>query len=256
MLSSKTGRILIPEAGYSHPNWQGVNHFNYRYDYSAAGTRRSVEDSLQRMGVPSLDIVFIHDLSPDNGDLGERWQGYFDEAAKGAMPELVRMREEGLIKAWGLGVNTLEPALQAMEVSDPDIILSATQYTLLKHADALQRLFPACRARDVSLMLGSPLNAGYLAGGDRYNYGSDVPDDIAERRRRYQALARDHQVDLRTAALQFCNAPDVVSCIIPGASRPEHVRENAASMSERIPPAFWSDAKEQGLIEQDAPTPG
>lgn len=255
VLSTKVGRLLKPESGYSHKNWQGVNNFNYEYDYSASGTRRSIEDSLQRMGVPSLDVVFIHDLSPDNEDMGEGWKEHFEVAVKGAMPELVKMREEGLIKAWGMGVNTLPPALGAIERSDPDIILSATQYSLLKHKDALNDLFPAAEKRGVSLVLGAPLNSGYLAGNEYFNYSKDVPQDMQRKRERYQALAREHGVDLRTAALQFCNAPSVVSAIIPGASKAEHIRENAASMSAKIPGEFWVAAKREGLLEENAPIP-
>lgn len=253
--SSKTGRLLIPDRGYSHPNWQGVNNFNYEYDYSASATRRSIEDSLQRMGVPNLDMVFIHDLSPDNADLGDRWKEHFDIAVKGAMPELIKMREEGLIKGWGMGVNTLPPAMGALEQSDPDVILIATQYSLLKHDDALKELFPTAQSRDVSLVLGAPLNSGYLAGNQYYNYSTDVPEGIREKRERYRELARAHDTDLRTAALQFCNAPSVVASVLHGASKPGHVRENVASLSVQIPPEFWAAAKQQGLMAENAPTP-
>lgn len=256
ILSTKVGRLLKPEPGYSHDDWKGVSNFNYEYDYTAAGTRRSIEDSLQRMGVPSLDVVFIHDLSPDNVDMGEGWKEHFEVAVKGAMPELVKMREEGLIKAWGMGVNTLPPALGAIERSDPDIILSATQYSLLKHKDALNQLFPAADRQGVSIVVGAPLNSGYLAGNDYFNYSQDAPPEIQQKRERYRQLAHEHQVDLRTAALQFANAPSVVSAIIPGASKPEHVRENVASMSVQVPSEFWSAAKQAGLIEENAPTPG
>ncbi len=255
VLSSKIGRLLEPDPGYDHPGWKGIDNFRPEWDFSASATRRSIEDSLQRMGVPRLDMVFIHDLSPDH--MGEQWREHFEVARKGAMPELVKMREEGLIKGWGLGVNTLEPLLKTLEVSDPDISLLATQYSLLKHEDALTRAFPACRERNVSLVLGAPLNSGYLAGGEYYNYNRGAPQDIAQRRERYRALAQEHGVDLRTAALQFCNAPDVVAAVIPGASSPEQVRENVASMVEaRVPSAFWKAAKSQGLLHEDAPTPG
>ena len=256
LLSSKTGRILYPDPGYSHKNWQGTNHFNYKYDYSASATRRSIEDSLQRMGVPSLDVVFIHDLSPDNKDLGENWTEHFEVALKGAMPELNKMREEGLIKGWGMGVNELPPARRAIEESDPDVILLATQYSLLKHADALNNLFPLAEKREVTFVLGAPLNSGYLAGSEYYNYSRDVPDDIRAKRDRYRQLAKNHDVDLRTAALHFCNAPSVVSSVLHGASTPEQVRQNVASMSATVPADFWRAAKNQGLIEENAPVPG
>lgn len=254
VLSSKTGRLLEPDPGYDHPGWQGVDNFRPQWDFSAAATRRSIEDSLQRLGVPRLDMVFIHDLSPDH--MGAQWREHFEVARKGAMPELVKMRDEGLIKGWGLGVNTLEPLLQAMDASDPDICLLATQYSLLKHEDALARAFPACAQRNVSLVLGAPLNSGYLAGGEYYNYDRGAPAEIAERRERYRTLAREHDVDLRTAALQFCNAPSVVAAVVAGASSPEQVRQNVASMVEAsVPTAFWQAAKAQGLLHPDAPTP-
>lgn len=254
--SSKIGRLMVPEPGYDQEGWGGVNHFNYKYDYSASGTRRSVEDSLQRMGVPSLDMVFIHDLSPDNVDMGENWREYFQTALEGAMPELTRMREEGLIKGWGMGVNTIPPARAAIEQSDPDVILLATQYSLLKHDDALNQLFPLAEQRDVSFVLGAPLNSGYLAGNDYYNYSKEAPEHIREKRERYRKLAQEYDVDLRTAALHFCNAPDVVSAILPGASKPEHIRQNMASLSASVPSEFWQAAKQQGLMEEDAPVPG
>lgn len=254
-ISSKIGRLLEPDPGYDHDGWEGVNNFNYTYDYSASGTRRSIEDSLQRMGVPSLDMVFIHDLSPDNVDMGENWRDYFQTALNGAMPELIKMREEGLIKGWGMGVNTIPPAQAAIEQSDPDVILLATQYSLLKHDDALNRLFPLAEQREVSFVLGAPLNSGYLAGNNYYNYKKGAPEHIHQRREQYRKLAKEMNVDLRTAALQFCNTPNVVSAILPGASKPEHIRENMASLSASIPSEFWEAAKRKGLIEENAPVP-
>lgn len=254
LVSSKIGRLLIPDPGYDHPGWEGVNNFNYEWDFSADATRRSVEDSLQRLGIPRLDMVFVHDLSPDH--MGEQWKARFETARQGAFPALVKMREEGLIKAWGLGVNTIQPVLDALDASDPDIMLLATQYSLLKHEDALHRAFPACAERNVSIVVGAPLNSNYLAGGEYFNYSRDVPADIRGKRERYRQLAREHKTDLRTAALQFCNAPEVVAAIIPGASSPQQVRENVASMSTPVPAAFWQAAKDQGLMDAEAPTPG
>lgn len=253
-LSSKVGRLLQAKPGYSHKDWK-TEGFGYQYDYSASATRRSVEDSLQRMGVSSLDLVFIHDLSPDNEDLGDGWREHFEVAINGAMPELVKMREEGLIKGWGMGVNTLEPTLGAIEASDPDVILQACQYSLLQHDDAVERLLPVCRQRDISLVIGAPLNSGYLAGNDYFNYSKEIPAGMADKRQRAQALAREHGTDLRTAALHFCNAPDVVAAIIPGGSTAEQIRQNVASMSATVPAEFWQAAEEQGLIHPDAPVP-
>lgn len=257
-LSSKVGRLLTATAGpLQETMWDDPAPFRYRYDYSAAGTRRSVEDSLNRLGVPQLDVVFIHDLSPDNeDDLGMPWEQRFAEAAKGAMPELTRMRAEGLIKAWGFGVNRPEPALLALEEADPDIFLLACQYSLLDHAQALHETFPRIAARGASVVVGSPLLAGYLAGRDRYLYEGTVPDWAPARRARVQAICDRHGVDLRTVALQFAAAPEVVSAIVPGARNPQQVLANVASMAVEVPSALWDELKHEGLVEADAPVPG
>ena len=147
VLSSKVGRILKSQPGkMPETMWVNPAPFDYKYDYSAEAVRRSVEDSLQRLGVERLDYVFIHDLSPDHNEEyedGVTWLDHFEVAKNGAMPELTKMREEGIIKGWGLGVNTIEPILKTIEVADPDIFLSAIQYSMVDHKDSIDRLFPA-----------------------------------------------------------------------------------------------------------------
>lgn len=257
VLSTKIGRILEPDGDFEMPNalWKGKLNFSYKYDYTAEGVRKSVEDSLHRMGLPYLDIVFIHDLSPDNGDMGENWIDYFEEAKKGAMPELTKMREEGLIKAWGFGVNRIEPILRTIEVADPDIFLSATRYSLIEHEDVLNRLFPVCEKNEISLVMGAPLNSGFLAGHDRYNYSNNIPQKFLQKRDRLCEITKNHQVDLRSAALQFCAAPKVAASVIPGASTAEQAAANVASMSEEIPEDFWKELKAEKLIASNAPEP-
>ncbi len=255
VISTKVGRLLTPTADVPQTMWKNPSPFAYRYDYTADGTRRSIEDSLQRMGLAHLDIVFIHDLSPDNGDLKEKWTESFDIAAKGAMPALARLREEGVIKGWGFGVNTIEPCLRALDAGDPDLFLLATQYSIVHHEDALNRLFPKCDERGVSIVVGAPLNSGFLAGRERYNYREEVPPPIKAKGQRIAALAKEHGTDLRTASLQFCNAPPTVSSVIPGASTGQQVKENAASMTATIPAEFWAALKREKLIAGNAPTP-
>lgn len=253
VISTKVGRLMYPDANFTHGMWKGRLNFNYKYDYTAEGARKSVEDSLLRLGIPSLDIVFIHDLSPDNEDLKDKWLEYFKIAQNGAMKELTKMRDEGLIKAWGLGVNTIEPALKTLEVADPDIFLSATQYSLVKHKDDLNTLFPACEKRGVSIVAGAPLAAGLLAGKDRYLYNGEKPADIMAKYEKMKKIAAAHMVDLRTAALQFTVAPKVISATIPGARTAKQVTENAASMKASIPADFWAELKKEKLIELNAP---
>ncbi|MCC4605635.1 aldo/keto reductase [Xanthomonas campestris pv. badrii] len=256
VLSTKVGRLLTATSKPPKTMWVQPSPFDYRYDYSAAGVRRSIEDSLQRLGVSQIDIVYIHDLSPDNEkDLGMPWEQRFAEAAKGAMPELTRMRKEGLIKAWGFGVNRPEPALRAIEEADPDIFLLACQYSLLDHAQALHDTFPKIARHGASVVVGAPLLAGYLAGRERYLYDGTVPEWAPATRQKAMAICERHGVDLRTVALQFAAAPNVVSAVIPGARTPAQASANAASMRVAIPAALWEELKREKVIEADAPVP-
>ena len=228
------------------------------FDYTASGVRRSVEDSLQRLGVDSLDIVFVHDLSSDNKLLPTSWQEQFDIAVKGAFPELTRMGKEGLIKGWGIGVNTPEPILRVFSEADPDVCLMASQYSLIDHKNALNQLFPAVRQKNASLVVGSSLNAGFISGSPRYNYGKEsykIPIEFLEKRKRLREVAANYGVDLRTAALQFSAAPDVAAALVVGASSEQQILADYTSMQTKIPAEFWAELKAEKLIEENAPTP-
>ena len=252
IISSKIGRILTAAPQPAETFWANPDSFDYTYDYSADATRRSIEDSLQRLGISSLDIAFVHDLSPDQPGMDNgKWLEYFDQAVKGAMPELSKMRDEGMIKAWGMGVNTLEPILKCNEQSDPDLHLAALQYSLMEHEEAITKLFPSCDQRGISVVVGAPLNNGFLAGADRYNYGPEIPAGFKRKRARMQAIAKSYGIDLRTAALQFSAGPETVSSVIPGARKPGQPEENIASMSVNIPADFWAELKSENLIAEN-----
>jgi D-threo-aldose 1-dehydrogenase len=260
IVSSKVGKLLkasktAKTKGY-FPFSPSPN--DVTYDYTASGVRRSIEDSLQRLGIDSLDIAFVHDLSSDNKYLPTPWQEQFEIARKGAFPELTRMREEGLIEGWGIGVNTPEPIMRLLDVADPDICLLASQYSLIDHKNALNQVFPAARAKNVSFVIGSSLNAGFISGSPRYNYGKDsykIPPAFLDKRKRLGEIASNHGVDLRTAALQFSAAPDVAAALVVGASSEEQILADYTSIQTRIPAEFWADLKAQSLIEQNAPVP-
>jgi D-threo-aldose 1-dehydrogenase len=258
VLSTKVGRLL--KASPNAPTRLKANFApalnEVIYDYSAAGVRRSIEDSLQRLGIERIDMVFVHDLSPDNTSLEGGWERHFEIARNGAFPELTRMRQEGLIRGWGLGVNRPEPILATLDAADPDVFLLASQYSLIDHQYALDHVFPAVRARNVSLVMGSPLNAGFLSGSDRYNYDSGIPAGYEEKRARLAEIAEDHGVDLRTAALQFAAMPDVAAAVIPGARTARQITGDAESMKVAIPAPFWAELKAEGLIARNAPTSG
>ena len=260
VISSKVGKLLkASKTAKNHELFPfSPSPNDVIFDYTASGVRRSIEDSLQRLGIDSLDIVFVHDISSDNKLLPTSWQEQFEIAAKGAFPELTRMREEGLIKGWGIGVNTPEPILRVLSEADPDVCLLASQYSLIDHKNALNQLFPAVRRKNASLVVGSSLNAGFISGSPRYNYGKDsykIPAEILEKRKKLREVAANHGVDLRTAALQFSASPDVAAALIVGASSEQQILADYTSMQTKIPAEFWAELKTQKLIEQEAPTP-
>ncbi len=250
-LSTKVGRLLVPIRDPARERFGFVDGlpFAVQFDYSADGARRSIEDSLERLGLDRIDIAYIHDVGEDTH--GPVWRDRFDEAMAGAAVALRQMRDEGVIRAWGLGVNLVEPCLRALDAADPDLFLLAGRYTLLD-TGALDTLFPQCAARGVSVVAGGPYNSGLLAGGGTYNYAPAAADMIAHRDR-LAAVCRRHGVDLRAATLQFCAAHPVVAAVIPGGRSAEEVRQNAALMTAVIPPALWAELRDLGLIPAHAP---
>jgi D-threo-aldose 1-dehydrogenase len=260
VLSSKVGKLLKASKTAKNKEYFPFSPSpnDVVYDYTASSVRRSIEDSLQRLGIDSLDIAFVHDISSDNKNLPTPWQEQFEIARKGAFPELTRMREEGLIKGWGIGVNTPEPIMRLLEVADPDVCLLASQYSLIDHKNALDQVFPAARAKNVTFVVGSSLNAGFISGSPRYNYGKEsykIPPAFLEKRKRLREVAGNHGVDLRTAALQFSATPDVAAALVVGASSEQQILADYTSMQTKIPAGFWAELKAQNLIEQNAPVP-
>jgi D-threo-aldose 1-dehydrogenase len=249
-LCTKVGRLLDPfeDAPREQHKFVDALKFRVRFDYSADGVLRSIEHSLARLGLPRLDVVLIHDCAPDPH--GPAWRARFDEAMAGAAPALTRLREEGVIRAWGLGVNDVEPCLLALDRADPDLFLIAGRYTLLDQA-ALPALLPGCAARGASLIIGGPYNSGLLAGGTTFNYAA-APAALVAKRDRIATLCAAHAVDMKAAALQFCAAPEVVACVIPGGRTAPEVAENARLMQAPIPAAFWTALRAEGLIPDEA----
>lgn len=254
ILSTKVGRLVQEE----HEQKSGLFEFGHQKkvitDYSAEATKRSIEDSLRRLQTDRLDVVFIHDTSRDF--YGDEWVSLFDQARQGAFTVLSQLKEDGVIKGWGLGVNTTEPIELAldMEAATPNISLSATQYTLLQHERALQRMMPRSEAQDAKIVVGGPFNSGALLGGDHFDYG-EIPAEIQDRVATLNEIAERYDVSLKAAALQFSTAHPAVAAVIPGSSRPERIREDLESIGASIPADFWQELRERRLISADAPLP-
>jgi len=252
VLSTKVGRLLRPDPSRPEnaPFVDGLP-FRVEADYSYDATMRSVEDSYQRLGLAQIDVAFVHDLAADH--LGDAWEEQFEVARTGAFRALDKLRDEGVIKGWGLGVNLTEPCIRALEQADPDVFLLAGRYSLLNQP-ALGRLFPMCGERGVHVVVGGPYNSGLLAGGRTFEY-QEAPPEMVAKRDRIAAVCQRHGADIRAAALQFCAAHPVVAAIIPGAKRPEKVAENARLMAASVPAKLWQELKQEQLIPADAPTP-
>jgi D-threo-aldose 1-dehydrogenase len=260
VISSKVGKLLTAardnRAKDYFPFTNSPN--NLHYDYSADGVRRSIEDSLQRLGLDRLDMVFVHDLSPDNPWLPGDWKELWKTARDGAFPELTRMREEGLIDGWGMGVNSPEPILKCLAEADCDIHLLARQYSLIDHANAVEEVLPAARAKGVGFVVGSSLNAGFLGGAARFNYGEAntiIDPAVIAKRDKIEQVAREFAVNPVAAALQFSQAPEDVAALIVGTSSPDHILANQAALTEKIPNEFWTALRDQGLIHRNAELP-
>ncbi|WP_458097498.1 aldo/keto reductase [Roseomonas sp. WA12] len=253
VLSTKVGRLLRADAtkGGQHGPFVAGLPFRVDYDYSADGVRRSIEDSLQRLGLARIDVAYIHDCAEDAH--GKDWLEVFDTAMKGAAVALTRLREEGTIRGWGLGVNRVEPCIMALERADPDVFLLAGRYSLLNQP-ALDEFFPRCEERGVHVVVGGPYNSGLIAGGKTFEYQEASAEKVAARDR-LAAIAGRHGVDLRAAALQFCAAHPVVASVIPGTKNPQRVRENLALMNQPIPAAFWAELKAEKVLPESVPIP-
>jgi len=262
VLSTKVGRLILDETEDASARNLGEKSGLFEFgrpnkvvnDYSADATLRSIEDSLKRLRTDRLDIVWVHDLAQDF--YGDEWLGHFEAARKGAFRVLDRLRDGGVIKAWGLGVNRVEPLELTLDLSEPrpDGFLLAGRYTLLDHGRALQRLMPAAAAKRVEIVVGGPYSSGILAGGAHFEY-QKAPPEIVAKVERIKAIAQRHNVSIKAAALQFALANPAVAAVIPGASRPERIAEDLAAVSAFIPADFWHELRAQGLVAADAPLP-
>ena len=259
-LATKVGRYMepVPEGQHSGPGkWFDVPSRRETFDYTRGGVLRSLDQSFARLGVERIDILHCHDLDVFNQGSQEVLEARRADFLASGIHALQGLRDQGVVKAIGAGVNEIEAARILVEECDLDLLLLAGRYTLLEQ-EALDTLLPLCERRGVGIVLGGPYNSGILATGARqgafYNY-DPAPADILERVQRIEAVCERHGVRLIEAALRFpLHHPSVVS-VIPGGQSEAESRENVAIIEAEIPDALWSDLKSEGLIREDAPTP-
>lgn len=262
IISTKVGRLVLDEVDdAARDNGEKGDVFRHGLpnkvvnDYSHDATLRSIDDSLKRLKTDRIEIAWVHDVAQDF--YGDEWLAMFEIARKGAFRALERLRDEGVIKAWGLGVNRVEPIELLLDLDGPrpDGFLLAGRYTLLDHSRALQRVMPTVAERALSIVVGGPYSSGALVGGPNFEYAPASPA-ILDKVARIKALADRHGISMKAAGLQFSLANPAVAAVIPGASRPERIAEDRAALDESVPPDFWRDLRSAGLVHPGAPLPG
>ncbi|WP_193164291.1 aldo/keto reductase [Microbulbifer hainanensis] len=262
VISTKVGRLILDEVEDISSRDLGEKGDVFKYgrpnkivnDYSHDATLRSIEDSLKRLKTDHIEIVWVHDVAQDF--YGDEWLDVFESARKGAFKALDKLRDDGVIQAWGLGVNRVEPIelLLDLEEPRPDGFLLAGRYTLLDHSRALQRVMPKVTERGLGIVAGGPYSSGALVGGPNFEYAPATPE-ILDKVARIKAIADRHGISMKAAGLQFALANPAVAAVIPGASKPSRISEDRAALEEVVPADFWRDLRNAGLVDPNAPLP-
>ena len=259
VLSTKVGRLLrpcMPEHRDGIGKWFDVPARQEVYTYSYDGVMRSIDYSLERMGADRIDILYVHDIDVPNHGSREAVDARVEELMRGGYYALLSLRDQGVIQAFGAGVNEWEVCEQLARRGDFDLFLLAGRYTLLEQ-EALTSFLPLAQERGIGIVIGGPYNSGILATGPvegaYYDY-EPAPQEILDRVGRIEAVGRSHGVRMIDAAFHFpLRHPSVVS-VIPGGQTPAEMEANLAVAQAQIPDALWSDLKAQGLMREDAPT--
>jgi len=260
LLSSKVGRLIqacAPEYRAGVGKWFDVPQRREQFDYSYDGVMRSFEHSFSRLGVGRIDILFVHDLcvfshgSKEASDM--RIEEFFGARGYDAM---VSLRDQGVIRAIGGGINEWEVCQRLAERGDFDLFLLAGRYTLLEQK-ALDSFLPLCEARGIGIVTGGAYNSGILATGAKpgafYNY-DPAPRNIIERVNAIEAVCTDHGVRMVDAAFQFPLLHPSHVTVIPGGQGVPEMKGNLQAAQAEIPAALWAELKAKGLLREDAPT--
>jgi D-threo-aldose 1-dehydrogenase len=259
VLSTKVGRLVRPTDGipagadvdrqaldgHEDAFYAGTGPVRLIFDYSAGGVTRSIEESLERLGLDRIDIALIHD--PDD---------HWADAIGGAYPALHRLREQGVVGAIGAGMNQSAMLARFAREGDFDVFMLAGRYTILDQ-EGLSELLPLCLEKGIAVIAAGVMNSGILANpapGGRFNY---VPASAAvvDKARRLEASCARHGVPLKAAAVQFPLAHPAVAAVVAGVRRIDHLEEYPGLLRMSIPAALWDDLRTDGLIPPNAPTP-
>lgn len=255
-LSTKVGRLIEDAAGHrGHDDGFAVDGRAARFDYTRAGVRRSLEASLRRLRLDRVDVLFLHDIGALTH--GNRHPQVLAQALDEALPEMARMREEGLVGAIGLGVNEEAVCLEVMPRFPLDAIMLAGRYTLFEQ-DASKAVMERAAATGVSVLVAGPYNSGLLGSdagpGSTYNY-APASAEIRARAQRFYDVCRRTGADVGAAALQFPLAHPAVSAVVCGLRSASEVDAALRRQHAAVPPATWAALREEGLIDPTVPTP-
>ncbi|MFH9574441.1 aldo/keto reductase [Streptomyces sp. NPDC017454] len=247
-LSTKVGRILVPHEGggddLAHGFAVPATH-RRRWDFSADGVRRSLEDSLTRLGLDHVDLVLLHD--PDDHE---------EQAFREAYPALEELRAQGVVRAIGAGMNRTRMLTRFLTDTDVDAVLCAGRYTLLEQG-ALDGLLPSAAAAGKSVIVGGVFNSGLLADpspGATYDYAA-APPDLLHRAVRMHDVAESGGVPLRAAALRFPFGHPAVASVLVGARSAAQVRDAAEQFRRPFPDSVWEGLRARGLLPGEVPVP-
>ena len=252
-VSTKVGRLLRPVEGGSslRHGFAGAEPFEPVFDYSYDAVMRSFAESCDRLGRDHIDLLLAHDLGSVTH--GEDHPAHYRAFLEGGYRAMRELRDAGVVKAIGLGVNEWQICQQAMGDAEFDLFLLAGRYTLLEQ-NALDSFLPACAARGIGIIVGGPYNSGILAGGAHFNY-EPAPAPIVERVRRLEVQCARFGVPLAAAALQFPLAHPQIVSVIPGMAGRSQVEDAIRLTRIAIPAGFWIALREEGLLHPAAPTP-
>jgi D-threo-aldose 1-dehydrogenase len=258
VICTKVGRTLHPAGRggvVDRGQFKGGLPFHARYDYSADGVLRSIEQSLHRLGTSHLDIVLIHDVDVWTHGAAAV-EAVYRQAVEGAYRALHDLRAQGAVRAIGVGLNEADMCARFAADTDIDCVLLAGRYTLLEQGAA--GFLDLAQARGIGVMLGGVFNSGILAtgsaGAGAYNY-KPPPPAILERVQRFEVVCAAHGASLPHAALAFAAAHPAVASLVLGAVTPAEVARNLAAIAAPVPPALWPALRAAGLIAQGVPTP-
>ena len=237
-LSTKVGRLVDDITADGH----GRSH---HFDFTRDGILRSVEASMQRLGVDRFDTLFIHD--PDDN---------YHAALHEALPALIDLRRQGVVEAVGVGMTQTPLLARFAEEGEFDVFLLAGRYSLLNQ-DALDELFDITQEKHIGVQVAQMLHGGLIEGvPDPQIFYRPVNDDEIRKVAAISAVCRRFDVPMAAVAIRFPLTNPAVTGLLTGPATPDQVRQNLGWLETPIPDELWAELKNEGLLPARVPVPG